>query len=123
MYPGEGLAPHQSILGQRVCLFEYSIISVDTKKSIRLMIENSLINHLKKVILIVVHLFRKSIIGGENLVSFLNDLLYIAASIELGDNDKFHPLITMNCIKNIIGDNRASPSESLLIIWIASMQR
>ena len=66
------------------------------------MIENSLINHLKK--------------GDFNSCSpFLNDLLYIAASIELVDNDKFHPLITMNCIKNIIGDNRASPSESLLL--------
>ena len=58
--------------------------------------------------LVDVHLFRKSIIGGENLVNFLNDLLYIAASLEVKDNEKVHPLVTMNCIKNIIGDNRTN---------------
>ena len=69
------------------------------------MIENSLINHLKKGDFNSCSPFlEKALSGGENLVSFLNDLLYIAASIELGDNDKFHPLITMTCIKNIIGD-------------------
>ena len=56
----------------------------------------------------------KALLGGENLVNFLNDLLYIAASIESKDNEKIHPLVTMNCIKNIIGDNRTNPSESLL---------
>ena len=80
------------------------------------MIENSLINHLKKGDFSSCSLFlEKALSGGEDLISFLNDLLYIAASIELIDNEKIHPLITMNCIKNIIGDNRASPSESLLL--------
>ena len=60
----------------------------------------------------------KALLGGENLVNFLNDLLYIAASLEVKDNEKVHPLVTMNCIKNIIGDNRTNPSEPLLLSLI-----
>ena len=79
------------------------------------MIENSFLNHLKNGDLSSLSPFlEKALLGGDSLVNFLNDLLYVAASIECNDNEKIHPLVTMNCIKNIIGDNKASPSESLL---------
>ena len=78
--------------------------------------ENSLLSHFKKGDFSSCAPFlEKALSGGESLVSFLNDLLYIAASTECDDNEKFHPLVTMNCIKNIIGDNRTNPSESLLL--------
>ena len=77
--------------------------------------ENPLISHLRKGDFSRCSPFlEKALLGGENLVNFLNDLLYIAASIESKDNEKIHPLVTMNCIKNIIGDNRTNPSEPLL---------
>ena len=80
------------------------------------MAENSLINHLRKGDFSRCSPFlEKALSDEENLVNFLNDLLYIAASIEGKDNEKVHPLVTMNCIKNIIGDNRTNPSESLLL--------
>ena len=80
------------------------------------MAENSLISRLKKGDFSRCSPFlQKALSGGENLVNFLNDLLYIAASAECIDNEKVHPLVTMNCIKNIIGDNRTNPSESLLL--------
>ena len=80
------------------------------------MAENSLISHLRKSDFSRCSPFlEKALSGGENLVKFLNDLLYIAASIEGKDNEKVHPLVTMNCIKNIIGDNKTNPSESLLL--------
>ena len=79
------------------------------------MAENPLISHLRKGDFSRCSPFlEKALLGGENLVNFLNDLLYIAASIESKDNEKIHPLVTMNCIKNIIGDNRMNPSEPLL---------
>ena len=80
------------------------------------MTESSFISHLKKGDFNSCSPFlEKALLGGENLVSFLNDLLYITASIACNDNEKVHPLVTMNCIKNIIGDNRTNPSESLLL--------
>ena len=78
--------------------------------------KNSLISHLRKGDFSRCSPFlEKALLGGENLVNFLNDLLYVAASIESKDNEKIHPLVTMNCIKNIIGDNKTNPSESLLL--------
>ena len=80
------------------------------------MAENSLICHLKEGDFSRCSPFlEKALSGGENLVNFLNDLLFIAASIEGKDNEEVHPLVTMNCIKNIIGDNKTNPSESLLL--------
>ena len=80
------------------------------------MTESSFISHLKKGDFNSCSPFlEKALLGGENLVSFLNDLLYITASIACNDNEKVHPLVTMNCIKNIIGDNRTNPSEPLLL--------
>ena len=79
------------------------------------MAESSLISYLKEGDFKSCSPFlEKALLGGENLVSFLNDLLYIAASTEYDDNEMVHPLVTMNCIKNIIGDNRTNPSKPLL---------
>ena len=52
--------------------------------------------------------------GGNNLVNFLSDILHAAASTRVLKNEDFHPLIVMNCLKNIIGDNKESPSKILL---------
>jgi len=79
------------------------------------MIENLLFNHIKKGDFSSCYpSLEKALSGGDSLVNFLNELLYIAASIECNHTEKIHPLVTMNCIKNIIGDNKSSPSESLL---------
>ena len=79
------------------------------------MTENSLLNPLKRGDLNSCYPFlEKALSGGHSLVNYLNDLLYIAASIEHNDSENLHPLVTMNCIKNIIGDDRTNPSESLL---------
>lgn len=80
------------------------------------MVENSLIDRLKKGDFSgCLPSLEEALLGGDSLVDFLNDLLYIAASIECNNKEKIHPLVTMNCIKNIIGDNKASPSEPLLL--------
>ena len=52
--------------------------------------------------------------GGENLVKYLNTLLYYSVSIKWVNNIENHPLIIVNSIKNIIADNRANPSKKLL---------
>ena len=52
--------------------------------------------------------------GGENLVKYLNTLLYYSVSIKWVNSIKNHPLIIVNSIKNIIADNRAKPSKKLL---------
>ena len=56
------------------------------------MTESSFISHLKKGDFNSCSPFlEKALLGGENLVSFLNDLLYITASIACNDNEKVHP--------------------------------
>ncbi|MEE3152615.1 MAG: hypothetical protein VX279_01375 [Candidatus Neomarinimicrobiota bacterium] len=52
--------------------------------------------------------------GGEDLVKYLNTLLYYSVSIKWVNSIKNHPLIIVNSIKNIIADNRANPSKKLL---------
>ena len=52
--------------------------------------------------------------GGENLVKYLNTLLYYSVSIKWVNSIENHPLIIVNSIKNIIADNRANPSKKLL---------
>ena len=52
--------------------------------------------------------------GGEDLVKYLNTLLYYSVSIKWVNNIENHPLIIVNSIKNIIADNRAKPSKKLL---------
>lgn len=52
--------------------------------------------------------------GGEDLVKYLNTLLYYSVSIKWVNSIENHPLIIVNSIKNIIADNRANPSKKLL---------
>jgi len=52
--------------------------------------------------------------GGEDLVKYLNTLLYYSVSIKWVNSIENHPLIIVNSIKNIIADNRAKPSKKLL---------
>ena len=53
-------------------------------------------------------------LGGEELVKYLNTLLYFSASLKWSKNIDQHPLIVVNSIKNIISDNRDNPSKILL---------
>jgi len=52
--------------------------------------------------------------GGNSLVQYLNDLLFTATCIEWRRLPCDHPLIVLNSIKNIIGEDRDSPSNILL---------
>lgn len=52
--------------------------------------------------------------GGEALVEFVNDFLYLGAGIEYGGPVNQHPILALNALKNIIADNRHQPSEILL---------
>ncbi|NOZ03561.1 MAG: hypothetical protein GXO92_03010 [FCB group bacterium] len=59
-------------------------------------------------------LLKKALEGGEALIEFVNDFLYLGARIEYdGPTDK-HPILALNALKNIIADNRHQPSEILL---------
>ncbi len=79
------------------------------------MAENLLFNHLINGELDSCNTYiEEALNGGDHLVSFLSEMLYTAASIKGIKNEDLHPIIVMNCIKNIIGDNRQSPSKILL---------
>ena len=79
------------------------------------MAENLLFNHLINGELDSCNTYiEEALKGGDYLVNFLSEMLYTAASIKGIENEDFHPIIVMNCIKNIIGDNRQSPSKILL---------
>ena len=56
----------------------------------------------------------QAVLGGEDLVKYLNTLLYYSFSIKWVNSIENHPLIIVNSIKNIIADNRANPSKKLL---------
>ena len=79
------------------------------------MAENLLFNHLINGEIDSCNTYiEEALNGGGHLVTFLSEMLYTAASIKRIKNEDFHPIIVMNCIKNIIGDNRQSPSKILL---------
>ena len=52
--------------------------------------------------------------GGNSLVQYLNDLLFTATCVKWGRLPCDHPLIALNSLKNIIGEDRDSPSKTLL---------
>ena len=56
----------------------------------------------------------KALSGGQDLVYYLDEILFAAASIKYENIDNQHPIMTINSIKNIIGDNKANPSQSLM---------
>ena len=55
---------------------------------------------------------------GSNLIIILRDLIFLSVSIKVHNKEKIHPVIIVNIIKNIIGDNRAKPSKTLLIFCV-----
>ena len=79
------------------------------------MSEVSLFKHLKEgdINTCYQYLDRASL-GGEDLVKYLNTLLYYAVSINWGNDINDHPIIVINAIKNIIADSRDNPSKVLL---------
>jgi len=56
--------------------------------------------------------------GGDDLIRFLNDLLYYSILIKWDERASNHPVITINSIKNLISDNRTNPSKVLLSFCI-----
>ena len=52
--------------------------------------------------------------GGNSLVQYLNDLLFTATCVKWRRLPCDHPLIVLNSLKNIIGEDRDSPSKTLL---------
>ena len=59
---------------------------------------------------------RAHVDSSENeLRENLSDLLYIASMLKWDFSANAHPIITLNAIKNLIGDDRKNPSKSLLL--------
>ena len=56
-------------------------------------------------------LLQKGLKTEKFLISAINDLLFISATISKKDEKLIHPIIFMNSIKNIIGDDRENPSK------------
>ena len=52
--------------------------------------------------------------GDDTLVQYLNDLLFTAACVDWKKKPCDHPAIVMNSLKNMIGENRETPSKILL---------
>ncbi|MEE8335131.1 MAG: hypothetical protein V3S48_01690 [Candidatus Neomarinimicrobiota bacterium] len=52
--------------------------------------------------------------GGSDLKSFISQRFFLAARLKHSEATNFHPLILLNAIKNIIGDQRHNPSTLLL---------
>ncbi len=52
--------------------------------------------------------------GGSDLKSFISQHFFLAARLKHSGHTNFHPLIALNAIKNIIGDQRVNPSKPLL---------
>jgi len=52
--------------------------------------------------------------GGPNLKDFISQNFFLAARSEHSGSTNSHPLIVLNAIKNIIGDNKKKPSKILL---------
>jgi len=50
----------------------------------------------------------------KSLIEVLNTLILFSVSVLRKNNDQIHPIILINGVKNIIGDNRKSPSKVLL---------
>ena len=55
-----------------------------------------------------------SILKANELVNLINDLLFSSAAVIYRGDAELHPICIINSIKNFIGDNRESPSKSLL---------
>lgn len=51
---------------------------------------------------------------GQGLISRINEFIDQAVKADCTDQSENHPLIVINAVKNIIGDNRANPSQILL---------
>lgn len=55
---------------------------------------------------------------SSNLITILRDLIFLSVSVKVHNNEKIHPVIIVNIIKNLIGDNREKPSKTLLTFCV-----
>ena len=56
--------------------------------------------------------------GGNDLITFFDDLLHYSILMKWDGLASNHPVITINSIKNLISDNRTNPSKILLSFCI-----
>ncbi|MFQ6677786.1 MAG: hypothetical protein ACE5D0_05630 [Fidelibacterota bacterium] len=52
-------------------------------------------------------------VNSENLIQFLSDLCKQAVKIDYSHQPQNHPIILINAVKNIIGDDKMNPSNDL----------
>ena len=55
-----------------------------------------------------------SLESDTSIVEAINDLLFVSALTSRNDKMGIHPVVFMNSMKNIIGDDRKNPSIALL---------
>ena len=53
-------------------------------------------------------------LSTKNLVSIFNDLICLSVLTKKKSNSVYHPVIIINVIKNLIGDDREKPSKILI---------
>jgi len=54
-----------------------------------------------------------TMVNRKNLIQFLSDLLYQAIKVDHSPPPNNHPIILINAVKNIIGDDKVNPSTNL----------
>ena len=62
-------------------------------------------------------------LSPENLVSIFNDLICFSVLTRKKSNSAYHPVIIINVIKNLIGDDRELPSKILINFLIKIYQK
>ena len=60
----------------------------------------------------------KNNLGSKNIVPILRDLIFLSILAKIENKSKVHPIIIINIIKNLIGDNKNRPSKILIIFFI-----
>ena len=57
-------------------------------------------------------------LSSKNLVSIFNDLICFSVLARKRSNSIYHPVIIINIIKNLIGDDKEQPSKILINFFI-----
>ena len=57
-------------------------------------------------------------LSTKNLVSIFNDLICFSVLTRKKSNSVYHPIIIINIIKNLIGDDKVQPSKILINFFI-----
>ena len=57
-------------------------------------------------------------LSSKNLISIINDLICFSVLTKTKSNSVYHPIIIINVIKNLIGDDKEQPSKILINFFI-----